>query len=122
MDYCSPPTRSDVSGELNSPHERLPWYTLERVLEKHGFDLVNWAAGVLRKCGNRVIHDLGAVEADILRSYYVSSRASTTSKPHTHGGTRFTQSPSKRTRFRDVTSKVMQQNEREWQVDGAPGI
>ncbi|KAI6029867.1 hypothetical protein PISMIDRAFT_680768, partial [Pisolithus microcarpus 441] len=49
--------------ELNLPYERLPWYTLEKDLKKHGCTLVNWPGGILRKRGNRGIHDLNAMEA-----------------------------------------------------------
>ncbi|KAI6100440.1 hypothetical protein EDD16DRAFT_1655622 [Pisolithus croceorrhizus] len=52
--------------ELNLPYERLPWYTLEKDLKKHGCTVVNWPAGVHRKHGNRGIHDLSAVEVNSL--------------------------------------------------------
>ncbi|KAI6001451.1 hypothetical protein EDD15DRAFT_1680984 [Pisolithus albus] len=58
--------------ELNLPYERLPWYTLEKDLKKHGCALVNWPAGVLRKRGNRGIHDLNAVEVNCLYEAIVS--------------------------------------------------
>ncbi|KAI5989546.1 hypothetical protein EDD15DRAFT_1305470 [Pisolithus albus] len=54
------------AGEHDLPYERLPWYTLEKDLKKHGCALVNWPAGVLRKRGNRGIHDLSAVEVSTL--------------------------------------------------------
>ncbi|KAI6094894.1 hypothetical protein F5141DRAFT_1222960 [Pisolithus sp. B1] len=50
----------DMLRELDLPYERLPWYTLEKDLKKHGCALVNWPAGILRKRGNRGIHDLSA--------------------------------------------------------------
>ncbi|KIK11627.1 hypothetical protein PISMIDRAFT_122370 [Pisolithus microcarpus 441] len=54
------------AGEHDLAYERLPWYTLEKDLKKHGWALVNWPAGVLRKRGNRGIHDLSAVEVNSL--------------------------------------------------------
>ncbi|KAI6100439.1 hypothetical protein EDD16DRAFT_469250 [Pisolithus croceorrhizus] len=56
----------DMLRELGLPYERLPWYTLEKDLKKHGFALVNWPAGILRKRGNRGIRDLSAVEVNTL--------------------------------------------------------
>ncbi|KAI6141173.1 hypothetical protein BKA82DRAFT_133200, partial [Pisolithus tinctorius] len=51
--------------ELSLPCNRLPWSTLEQELEKNGYALVNWPAGV-RKRGNKGIHDLSAVDVNKL--------------------------------------------------------
>ncbi|KIO08839.1 hypothetical protein M404DRAFT_997039 [Pisolithus tinctorius Marx 270] len=124
----------DMLRELSLPYERLPWYTLEKDLEKHGFALVNWPAGVLRKRGNRGIHDLSAVEVNKL--YEVVTCPDETRRLRIHrrpsaltvvpvqpvdctpvvasGSKRPMEErdlyPSKRIRFRSMNSKVMQQN------------
>ncbi|KAI5989482.1 hypothetical protein EDD15DRAFT_2283758 [Pisolithus albus] len=133
--------------EHDLPYERLPWYTLEKDLKKHGCALVNWPAGVLRKRGNRGIHDLSAVEVNSLyeaitcldepRRLRICRRPSTlTVVPvqqvdHTaaaaSGSKRSVEEldspghPSKRIRFRDMTSKVSQQHLSDLRADGPSG-
>ncbi|KAI6130761.1 hypothetical protein EDD16DRAFT_1540667 [Pisolithus croceorrhizus] len=125
----------EMLRELNLPYERLPWYTLDKDLEKRGYALVNWPAAVLRKRGNRGIHDLSAVEVNTL--YEAITRPDETRlricrhpsaltvvpvKPVNHtpvaalGSKRPVEEPdapghpSKRIRFRDMTSKVLRQH------------
>ncbi|KAI6141200.1 hypothetical protein BKA82DRAFT_329335 [Pisolithus tinctorius] len=124
----------DMLRELSLPYERLPWYTLEKDLEKHGFALVNWPAGVLRKRGNRGIQDLSAVEVNKLyeavtcpdetRRLHIHRRPSSLTvvpvqlvdcTPVVASGSKRPMEerdlhPSKRIRFRSMNSKVMQQN------------
>ncbi|KAI6029881.1 hypothetical protein PISMIDRAFT_680718 [Pisolithus microcarpus 441] len=130
--------------ELNLPYERLPWYTLEKDLKKHGCALVNWPAGVVRKRGNRGIHDLSAVEVSTLyeaithpdesRRLRICRCSSTlTVVPVNHTSTTASGSkrpleelnspghPSRRIRFRDMTSKVSQQHLSDLQAGGASG-
>ncbi|KAI6001449.1 hypothetical protein EDD15DRAFT_2232029 [Pisolithus albus] len=137
----------EMLREHDLPYERLPWYTLEKDLKKHGCALVNWPAGVLRKRGNRGIHDLSAVEVNSLyeaitcldesRRLRICRRPSTlTVVPvqqidHTpaaaSGSKRSVEEldspghPSKRIRFRDMTSKVSQQHLSDLRADGATG-
>ncbi|KAI5989569.1 hypothetical protein EDD15DRAFT_1306987 [Pisolithus albus] len=56
----------EMLGEVDLPCERLPWYTLDKDLEKHGFVLVNWPAGVVRKRSNKGIYDLSTVDVNLL--------------------------------------------------------
>lgn len=56
----------EMLRELNLPYERLPWYTLEKDLEKHGFVLVNWPVGVLRKRGDGGIYELSTMDVNLL--------------------------------------------------------
>ncbi|KAI6141193.1 hypothetical protein BKA82DRAFT_22700 [Pisolithus tinctorius] len=136
----------DMLGELSLPCKRLPWSTLEQELEKNGYALVNWPAGV-RKRGNKGIHDLSAVDVNKLydaitctdetRRLHIRRRpsaltvvpvppiectppvASCSKRPaeaqDLHGHS------SKRIKFKDMTSKVMQQNLSESRGDGATG-
>ncbi|KAI6148909.1 hypothetical protein BKA82DRAFT_997023 [Pisolithus tinctorius] len=133
-------------GELSLPCKRLPWSTLEQELEKNGYALVNWPTGV-RKRGNKGIHDLSAVDVNKLYDAItctdetrrlhircrpsaltvvpvqpiectspVASRSKRPAEAHDlHGH------PSKRIRFKDMTSKVMQQNLSELRGDGMTG-
>lgn len=55
----------EMLRELDLPCEHLPWYTLEKDLEEHGFVLVNWPAGV-RKRGNKGIRDLSTADINSL--------------------------------------------------------
>ncbi|KAI6027234.1 hypothetical protein EDC04DRAFT_3092031 [Pisolithus marmoratus] len=134
--------------ELGLPYERLPWYTLEKDLEKNGYVLINWPVGVVRKRGNRGIHDLSAVEvnelyeaitcSDETRRLRISRGQSALTVVPVQPVNRILavasgskrpvpeerdlhSSPSKRIRFRDMTTKVSQQNLREHQGDGAVG-
>ncbi|KAI6001450.1 hypothetical protein EDD15DRAFT_2361856 [Pisolithus albus] len=134
--------------ELNLPYERLPWYTLEKDLKKHGCALVNWPAGVLRKPGNRGIHDLSAVEVNSLYEAIMSSDESRRLRicrcpstltvvpvqpvSHTSVAASGSKRPvpeeadvpglsSKRVRFRVMTSKVSQQHSSNPQVDEVSG-
>ncbi|KAI6027215.1 hypothetical protein EDC04DRAFT_3142861 [Pisolithus marmoratus] len=134
--------------ELGLCYERLPWYTLEKDLEKNGYSLINWPTGVVRKHGNRGIHDLSALEVNklyeaitcpdethrlrICRSQSAltvvpvqpvnrTPPAASSSKRPVPNESDFHGSPSKRIRFKDMTSKVRQQNLNERQDDGAVG-
>ncbi|KAI6029870.1 hypothetical protein PISMIDRAFT_680753 [Pisolithus microcarpus 441] len=139
--------KDKLLGELNLPYERLPWYTLEKDLKKHGCALVNWPAGVLRKRGNRGIHDLSAVEVNSLYEAVASpdesrrlricrcpstltvapvqpvnrtsAAASGSKRPMGPEETDFPGHPSKR--IRDMTSKVSQQHFGEPREDGTVG-
>ncbi|KAI6029869.1 hypothetical protein PISMIDRAFT_680755 [Pisolithus microcarpus 441] len=131
--------------ELNLPYERLPWYTLEKDLKKHGCTLVNWPAGVLRKRGNRGIHDLSAVEVSTLYDAITrpdescrlricrcpptltvvpvqpvdhTSATASGSKRHVPEEADVPGRSSKRLRFRDMTSKVSQQHSGNPQAGG----
>ncbi|KAI6113831.1 hypothetical protein EDD17DRAFT_1590928 [Pisolithus thermaeus] len=132
----------EMLRELNLPSERLPWYTLEKDLEKHGCALINWPAEVLRKRGNRGIHDLSAVEVntlyeaitcpDELRRLHICRRPSTLTVvsaqqvDHTSVAASGSKRPledlrghsSKRIRFKDMTSKVSQQRLSDPRADG----
>ncbi|KAI6021091.1 hypothetical protein EDC04DRAFT_2901439 [Pisolithus marmoratus] len=136
----------EMLKELGLPYERLPWYTLEKDLEKNGYALINWPAGVLRKRGNRGIHDLSAVEVNklyeaitcsdetrlrICRSQSASAltvvvqpvtlAVASGSKRPIPEERDLHSSPLKRIRFKDMTTKVSQQNLREHQGDGVVG-
>ncbi|KAI6021109.1 hypothetical protein EDC04DRAFT_3143922 [Pisolithus marmoratus] len=127
----------EMLRELSLPYERLPWFTLEKDLEKHGCALINWPVGVLRKRGNRGIHDLSAVEVNNLykaimcpdetRRLRICRSRSASSAVVASGSKRpvqepdFPGQPSKRIRFKDMTSKVLQQNLSEHQGDGVTG-
>ncbi|KAI5986573.1 hypothetical protein EDC04DRAFT_1540139 [Pisolithus marmoratus] len=135
----------EMLKELGLPYERLPWYTLEKDLEKNGYSLINWPAGVLRKRGNRGIHDLNAVEVNKLyeaitcsdearRLCICRSQTALTVQPVNRtlavasGSKRSVPEerdlyspPQKRLRFKDMTTKVLQQNLREHQGDSAVG-
>ncbi|KAI6141217.1 hypothetical protein BKA82DRAFT_22726 [Pisolithus tinctorius] len=136
----------DMLGELSLPYKRLPWSTLEQELEKNGYALVNWPTGV-RKCGNKGIHDLSAVDVNKLydaitcpdetRRLHIRRRPSALTvvpvqpvectPPVASRSKRLTEAhglhglPSKRTRFEDMTSKVMQLSLSESRGDGATG-
>lgn len=56
----------EMLREVNLPCEHLPWYALEKDLEKRGFVLVNWPAGVVRKRGDKGVHDLSTVDVNLL--------------------------------------------------------
>ncbi|KAI6027210.1 hypothetical protein EDC04DRAFT_3142857 [Pisolithus marmoratus] len=136
----------DMLRELGLPYERLPWYTLEKDLEKNGYAVMNWPIGVLRKRRNRGIHDLSAVEVNKL--YEAITRPDETHRPRicrsqsaltvvpvqpVNRTPAFASSskgpvpeendfhgfPSKRIRFKDMTSKVSQPNLTELQDNGA---
>ncbi|KAI6106967.1 hypothetical protein EDD17DRAFT_1622730 [Pisolithus thermaeus] len=135
----------EMLRELNLPSERLPWYTLEKDLEKHGCALINWPADVLRKRGNRGIHDLSAVEVNTLyeaitcpdesRRLHICRRPSTLTVvsaqqvDHTSVAASGSKRPledlrgcsSKRIRFKDMTSKVSQQRLSDPWADGTAG-
>ncbi|KAI6094898.1 hypothetical protein F5141DRAFT_1222964 [Pisolithus sp. B1] len=136
----------DMLRKLSLPYERLPWYTLETELEKHGCTLVNWPAGVVRKRGNRGIHDLSTVQVNSL--YIAITRPDESHRlricrrpspltvapvrPVNHspaaasGSKRLMEEldlpglPSKRIRFKDMTSKVLQQHLIGAQEDAVP--
>ncbi|KAI6001440.1 hypothetical protein EDD15DRAFT_2232013 [Pisolithus albus] len=137
----------EMLREHDLPYKRLPWYTLDKDLKKHGCALVNWPAGVLRKRGNRGIHDLSAVEVNSLYEAIMSSDESRRLRicrcpstltvmlvvPVQHTSAAESGSkrpieeieshrhPSKRIRFKDMTSKVSRQHLSDLQADGATG-
>ncbi|KAI6027258.1 hypothetical protein EDC04DRAFT_167692 [Pisolithus marmoratus] len=135
----------EMLSELGLPYERLPWYTLEKDLEKNGYAVMNWPIGVLRKRGNRGIHDLSAVEVNKLyeaitrpdethRLRICRSQSALTVQPVNRTPAFASSSkhpvpeendfhgfPSKRIRFKDMTSKVSQPNLTELQDNGAVG-
>ncbi|KAI6001457.1 hypothetical protein EDD15DRAFT_2232124 [Pisolithus albus] len=134
----------EMLREHNLPYERLPWYTLEKDLKKHGCTLVNWPVGVLRTCENRTIDDLSAFEVNSLYEAITCPdesrrlricRCSTTSTvvpvqqvDHTSaaasGSKRRVEEldsarqPSKRIRTEDMTSKVSQEHLSDPRADG----
>ncbi|KAI6029884.1 hypothetical protein PISMIDRAFT_680708 [Pisolithus microcarpus 441] len=141
-------TLLEMLREHNLAYERLPWYTLEKDLKRHGCALVNWPVGVPRKRGNRGIHDLSAVEVSALyeaitcpdesrRLCICRCPSMLTVEPvqavnHTSAAASGSKRPvpeeadvpghsSKRIRFRDMTSKVSQQHSSNPQADGASG-
>ncbi|KAI6039537.1 hypothetical protein EDC04DRAFT_1699220 [Pisolithus marmoratus] len=139
----------EMLRQFSLPYERLPWSTLEKDLEKNGYALVNWPPGVLRKRGNRGIHDLSAVEVNKLyeaitcpdepRRLRICRQPSpsaltvvpvqpTNRTPVVALGSKrpaeerdLSSHQSKRIRFRDMTSKVMQRNLGEGQGDCRAG-
>ncbi|KAI6027236.1 hypothetical protein EDC04DRAFT_3142871 [Pisolithus marmoratus] len=128
----------EMLRQFSLPYERLPWSTLEKDLEKIGYALVNWPTGVLRRRGNRGIHDLSAVEVNKLYEAITCPdeprRLRICRRPSASALTVVPVQPpnptavvalgskrpaeerdlpshqSKRIRFRDMTSKVMQRN------------
>ncbi|KAI5981865.1 hypothetical protein EDD15DRAFT_319660 [Pisolithus albus] len=60
--------------ELKLPYERLPWYTLEKDLKKHGCALVNWPAGVPQAREQRNPRPECSGSQHSIRSYSVSGR------------------------------------------------
>ncbi|KAF9234058.1 hypothetical protein BU15DRAFT_66049 [Melanogaster broomeanus] len=60
----------EMLQDINFPvlHGRLPWATLQKDLEIHGYSIVNWPAEVARKRWNKGINSLNASDADTL--YY----------------------------------------------------
>ncbi|KAI6008556.1 hypothetical protein EDC04DRAFT_892978 [Pisolithus marmoratus] len=123
----------DMLKELGLRYNRLPWYTLEKDLEKNGYALINWPTGVDRKRRNKGIHDLSAAGVNKLyeaitcpdetqRLHICRSQsaltvvpvqpvnrtpaAASSSKRPVPEESDFDGSPSKRVRFKDMTSKV----------------
>ncbi|KAI6141224.1 hypothetical protein BKA82DRAFT_22731 [Pisolithus tinctorius] len=136
----------DMLGELSLPCKCLPWSTLEQELEKNGYALVNWPTGV-HKRRNKGIHDLSAVDVNKLydaitctdetRCLHIRRRTSALTvvpvqpiectRPVASCSKRPTEAQdlhghsSKRIKFKDMTSKVMQQNLSELWGDGMTG-